>query len=161
MKAFAPGDLISMKANYGSTPQTKIPNGAIKKIETIKEDGTIHLVGGRSLDRNFRHFVHGYAATSFSSQGKDRTFVIVSADGKALNSLSQNQAYVSFSRGIEGISVYTDDLKKFKQAILRSSHRTLAVEKLAEGILKAKLGLLLGRAEKNDSSRPGLCKETF
>ncbi len=137
---FAPGDLILMKANYSSSPQNRIPNGGIRKIERIDPDGTIHLERNQKLDPQFRHFTHGYAVTSQASQGKDATHVIVSIDLKTKGALSKNQFYVSSSRGRKSISLYAENKEALIPAISRSSARKLALEKLVrEGILKDKL----------------------
>ena len=127
-KAFSEGDLILLKANYTSSTKNKLPNGTIRKIERIESDGTLHLEMGVKLDSKFRHFLHGYATTSQGSQGKTKDHVIISADSAAAGALSKNQLYVSVSRGTRGVTLFTEDLKKFKQAVEKSSDRTLVTE---------------------------------
>ena len=139
-KSFAVGDLILMKANYASSPKNKISNGTIKKIEKIDQDKTLHLEGGGTLDSKFRHFVHGYAITSQGSQGKTCDHVILSTDSAAGKALSKNQFYVSTSRGKRGVTLFTDNISQLKEAVQKSSKRSLVTERLTlEGIFKAKL----------------------
>lgn len=142
-KGFAVGDKILMKANYATSPTNRIPNGAIRTIEAIEQDGTIRLNGEKYLDRSFRHFTHGYAITSQASQGKDAEHVIISADSKSKLALSKNQFYVSASRGKRSISLYTDEKSLFKEAVEKSSARELVLERIVQrGILKEKLRAL-------------------
>ena len=135
-RPFSKGDLILLKANYATSPENRLSNGSIQKIESVNHDGTLHLQGGKTLGKDFRMFTHGYATTSPGSQGKDADFVIVSSNSKAINSLSKNQLYVSVSRGKKGLSVYTDSLARFSSEVEKSAARKLVSEKLLESVLK-------------------------
>ena len=134
---FAVGDLILLKANFQDTKKNKISNGSIRKITEITKSGYIHLEDKTVLPPNFRNFTHGYATTSFGSQSKDADHVIISANSKYARTLSQNQMYVSSSRGKTGLSIYTDSLKKFKESVQVTSSRKLVLDALMkESVLK-------------------------
>ena len=129
-KKFSEGEKILIKANYATGPTNRLPNGVLVQIEKFNDDGSIGLTNGKVLGKEFKHFTHGYAITSQSSQGKTADKVIVSASSKSGMALSRNQFYVSCSRGRAAISVYTDDKEKLKEAVIRSSSRKLVLEEL-------------------------------
>jgi hypothetical protein len=68
-------------------------------------DGRIALMDGRTLEKNFRQFVRGYAITSYASQG-----------------------YVTISRGKKGIQIFTTDKAELRENIARSGDRPLAID---------------------------------
>ena len=87
---------------------------------------------GRSkllLDKNYRNFTHGYYTTSPASQGKSVEKVLIMQSSSSGKATSQEQFYVSASRGKFGISIYTDD-KRFSLAFKfrHSTTRTTASE---------------------------------
>jgi len=137
-KSFSQGDRILMKANYATGPENKLPNGAVVEIAKIENNGRIILKNGKTLEKDFRHFTHGYALTSQASQGKTADRVIVSAGSRSGLALSKNQFYVSCSRGKEGISVYTEDKSRLREAVIRSSSRKLVLEELVRDRIVAK-----------------------
>jgi len=159
---FAPGDKVLLKANYTSSRHNRLPNGAIQEIEQISEDGRIHFKGGRILEKDFRHFTHGYAVTSQASQGKTADHVIVSCDSTSRMALSKNQLYVSCSRGRESVTVYTDNKERLRDAVERSSARKLVLERIVrEGILRKKVMMLGVTIERSIEMARDLIDRTF
>ena len=82
----------------------------------------LKLDGGRSVDvdsRRFPHLDHGYALTSYSSQGQTAERVLIHVDtelgAKAL--LNNRMAYVSVSRGEWDAQIFTNDREKLSQAL--------------------------------------------
>ena len=129
-KEFSQGDKILIKANYATSRENKLLNGSVVQIAKILDDGSIKLTNGKTIEKDFRHFTHGYALTSQASQGKTADRVILSASSKSGMALSKNQFYVSCSRGKNNISVYTEDKDRLKEAVVRSSSRKLVIEEL-------------------------------
>jgi len=106
--ALAAGDRLQLKANGRSVENRKLVNGELVTVKTVHSDGRIALVDGRVLDKNFRQFVRGYAITSYASQGKSVDHVLFS-DSLAKAATSQQQWYVTISRGKKGIHIFTSD----------------------------------------------------
>ena len=129
-RRFSEGDKILIKANYATSKDNRLPNGVLTEIKEFNPDGSISLTNGKTLGKEFKHFTHGYAVTSQGSQGKTTEKVIVSAHSSSGLALSKNQFYVSCSRGRSEISIWTNDKKKLKEGVMRSSSRRLVLEEL-------------------------------
>lgn len=76
----------------------------------------------RSVDFNPQrhpHLDHGYAVTSYSSQGQtaDRVLVHVDTELGAKDLLNSRMAYVSISRGQWDAQIFTDSREKLPQAL--------------------------------------------
>jgi ATP-dependent exoDNAse (exonuclease V) alpha subunit len=65
------------------------------------------------------HLDHGYAVTSYSSQGQtaDRVLVHVDTELAAKDLLNSRMAYVSISRGQWDAQIFTNDREKLPQAL--------------------------------------------
>jgi hypothetical protein len=73
------------------------------------------------------HLDHGYAVTSYSSQGQtaDRVLIHVDTELAAKDLLNSRMAYVSVSRGQWDAQIFTNDRQKLPQALGHDvSHRT-------------------------------------
>ena len=82
----------------------------------------LKLDNGRSIDYqplSHSHIDHGYAVTSYSSQGQtaDRVLVHVDTDLAAKDLLNRRMAYVSVSRGQWDAQIFTNDREKLPQAL--------------------------------------------
>lgn len=121
------GDRLQLKTNGVSTDGRKLANGEVVTIARIKSNGAIRLADGRVLPPHYRHFVRGYAVTSYGSQGKtvDHVLFSDSAVRAATNAL---QWYVTISRGRKSIKIFTPDKKELRHAISRSGERDLALD---------------------------------
>jgi ATP-dependent exoDNAse (exonuclease V) alpha subunit len=64
------------------------------------------------------HLDHGYAVTSYSSQGQTAERVLVNVDTElaAKDLLNSRMAYVSISRGQFDAQIFTDSLEKLPKA---------------------------------------------
>src|ERR1019366_484600 len=102
-------------------------NGELVEVKAI-EGGVLVLIDGRVIPENYRTFTHGYAVTSHAAQGKTVDQVMVVASARALSAVSQEQFYVSISRGRERCQVFTDDAELLRSHVTRSSARLAAVE---------------------------------
>ena len=120
-KAFSVGDRIQFTA---PNHELKIANRELGTVEKIAPDGAMRLTldSGRSLDyepQRHPHLDHGYALTSYSSQGQtaERVLVHVDTELAARDLLNSRMAYVSVSRGQWDAQIFTNDRQKLPQAL--------------------------------------------
>ncbi|MCG3147699.1 MAG: Multifunctional conjugation protein TraI [Verrucomicrobiae bacterium] len=123
----ATGDRLQLKANATATDGRRVANGELVTVEQVLLDGRIRLRDGRTLARNYRQFVRGFAITSYASQGKTVDYVLFS-DSTIKPATNRQQWYVTISRGRRGIKIFTSDKAQLHENILRSGDRELAVD---------------------------------
>jgi ATP-dependent exoDNAse (exonuclease V) alpha subunit len=128
---FAVGDRIQFTA---SDRQLGVANRELATITAFGRDGTItaQMDKGRMLTfdpgKN-RHFEHGYAVTSHSSQGLTADRVLVNVDQTAHPDLVNSRfAYVSISRGALDARLYTDDVKAMATSLATDSPKSSALD---------------------------------
>ena len=108
---FAVGDRIQFTA---SNRDLGIANRDLGTLEQIDPDGqlSVRMDNGKTVlfDPNeMRHFDHGYAMTSYSSQGLTADRVLVNIDTQLHAELINDRlAYVSISRAAQDAQLYTD-----------------------------------------------------
>jgi conjugative relaxase-like TrwC/TraI family protein len=119
-KAFSVGDRIQFTA---PNHELKIANRELGTVENFAPDGAMRLKldSGRSMDYEPRchpHLDHGYAVTSYSSQGQtaERVLIHVDTELAAKDLLNSRMAYVSVSRGRDA-QIFTNDREKLPQAL--------------------------------------------
>ena len=139
-KEFSKGDKLLIRANYASSKKNKVLNGEVVELDRLEKDGSIQLKDGRTLGAEFRHFSHGYALTSQSSQGKTCDRVLISMNSGSGNALSKNHFYVSATRGKQSVAFFTDSKTELKELIQTTSARTLVAEELVKNRILKKLG---------------------
>jgi ATP-dependent exoDNAse (exonuclease V) alpha subunit len=128
--AFSIGDRIQFTA---PNQELKVANRELGKVEHITQDGTMRLKldSGRSVDfapQHFPHLDHGYAVTSYSSQGQTAERVLIHVDTElgAKDLLNHRMAYVSVSRGQWDAQIFTNDREKLAQALSHDvSHQSV------------------------------------
>lgn len=123
----ADGDRLHLKANRKLASGERVTNGELVTVKSVRSDGGIQLTDGRILDKSFREFLHGYAVTSYGSQGKTVDYVLFS-DSTVKPATNAQQWYVTISRGRRGISIFTPDKQQLRENVTRSGHRPLAME---------------------------------
>ena len=116
-KDFALGEKIIFLRN---DKQLGIMNGQAAIVTNIQDKiMNVKLDNGKELsidvDRRYNYITHGYALTTYKSQGQTAKNVIYHADTKA--SMNYNQAYVGMSRGKHDISIFTDDKTKLSKSM--------------------------------------------
>jgi conjugative relaxase-like TrwC/TraI family protein len=124
---------VTEKNNY------KFTNGELVTVKEIR-DGNLLLEDGRTITEDIKSFDYGYVSTSYSSQGKTCDHVIVAMTNAGGRALSQEQFYVSTSRGRDGIDIFIEDKEYIKARIEELGDRPFnfevadkeAVEKLKE-----------------------------
>jgi conjugative relaxase-like TrwC/TraI family protein len=125
--ALSSGDKLQLKANGRAGGKGKLANGELVTVKMVHADGRIALADGRTLDKNFRQFVRGYAITSYASQGKSINYVLFS-DSAVKAATNNQQWYVTISRGKKGIHIFTTDKEQLRENITRGGERPLAVD---------------------------------
>jgi conjugative relaxase-like TrwC/TraI family protein len=123
----AAGDRLQLKANATTTHGRRLTNGELVTVEKVLADGRIRLRDGRTLSKDYRQFVHGFAISSYASQGKTVDHVLFS-DSAIKAATNQQQWYVTISRGRKGVTIFTSDKAQLAENIQRSGDRPLALD---------------------------------
>ena len=120
-KKFSVGDRIQFTAPDNDL---KIANRDLGTVESIGRNGMMRLRMDDERKVEFSpqhhpHVDHGYAVTSYSSQGQTAERVLVNVDTElaAKDLLNSRMAYVSISRGQWDAQIFTDSLEKLPKAL--------------------------------------------
>ena len=110
-REFALGDRLSFTA---ASKELGVANRDLGTVQRIDEDQlTLKMDNGQSVSfdiNQMRHFDHGYAVTSHSSQGLTTERVMVNLDSNIhADLINQRFAYVSVSRGSNDAHIFTDN----------------------------------------------------
>jgi ATP-dependent exoDNAse (exonuclease V) alpha subunit len=113
-REFAIGDRIQFTAPNSDLKVANRDLGTIQKIDkdgkiSVRVDGPKHRIV-RFDATEMRHFDHGYAVTSHSSQGLTSERVLVNMDTEVHPELINSRfAYVSVSRASHEAQIFTND----------------------------------------------------
>jgi ATP-dependent exoDNAse (exonuclease V) alpha subunit len=130
-REFSSGDRIQFTAPDKSLG---VANRDLAVIETIHSDGRVsaRLDNNRKIEfdpSEHRHFDHGYAVTSHSSQGLTAERVLVHADTSVHPDLLNSRfGYVSLSRASHEATLFTDDMTKLGPQLGADVSKTSALE---------------------------------
>jgi conjugative relaxase-like TrwC/TraI family protein len=130
-REFSVGDRIQFTAPDKSLG---VANRDLADIEAIHPDGRLsaRLDNGRRIEfkpSDHRHFDHGYAVTSHSSQGLTAERVLVHADTSVHPDLLNSRfGYVAISRASHEATLFTDDMTKLNPQLGADVSKTSAVE---------------------------------
>ena len=130
-REFSVGDRIQFTAPDKSLG---VANRDLAAIESVTPNGRIfaHLDNNRKIDfdsREHRHFDHGYAVTSHSSQGLTAERVLVNADTAVHPDLLNSRfSYVSISRASHEVTIFTNDSAELGQRLGTEVTKTAALE---------------------------------
>jgi conjugative relaxase-like TrwC/TraI family protein len=120
-RAFSVGDRLQFTA---PNQDIKVANRDLGTVEAIAPNGAMRLKldDGRELKldpQNHPHLDHGYAVTSYSSQGltADRVLINVDTELSAKDLLNNRMAYVSVSRGQWDAQIFTNDRELLPKAL--------------------------------------------
>jgi ATP-dependent exoDNAse (exonuclease V) alpha subunit len=136
-RAFAAGDRVQIRAPNRAK---RIANGELGTITRI-EGERLHLtLDDRreiSLDlRQFRHFDHGYAVTSYTSQGLTFDRVLVNVDTRQSAQLVNDRlAYVAISRARHDAQIYTDSTQNLRDVLNRGTNKESAIDATRDSLL--------------------------
>ena len=128
---FSVGDRIQF-----TTPDKSlgVANRDLAVIESITPEGRIsaRLDDSRHIEfdaAQHRHFDHGYAVTSHSSQGLTAERVLVNADTAVHPDLLNSRfGYVSISRASHQATLYTDDVARLGSQLASEVSKSSAIE---------------------------------
>jgi len=130
-REFSVGDRIQFTAPDESLG---VANRDLATIESIRPDGHLaaRLDDNRQIEFNVgehRHFDHGYAVTSHSSQGLTAERVLVHADTSVHPDLLNSRfAYVSISRASHEATLFTNEMAKLGPHLGADVSKTSALE---------------------------------
>ena len=130
-REFAIGDRIQFTA---PDKRLQVANRDLATIEAISPHGeiSVRLDGGRTVvfsNRDNRHFDHGYAVTSHSSQGLTADRVLVNVDTSVHPDLINSRfAYVSVSRASLDARIYTNNASSLGKHLSHDVSKSAAIE---------------------------------
>ena len=130
-REFSVGDRIQFTAPDRSLG---VANRDLAAIESVAPDGRIsaRLDNNRLVEFNaqeHRHFDHGYAITSHSSQGLTAERVLINADTNVHPDLLNSRfGYVSISRASHEATLFTNDMAKLSPQLSADASKTSALE---------------------------------
>jgi ATP-dependent exoDNAse (exonuclease V) alpha subunit len=130
-REFAVGDRIQFTA---PDKTLGVSNRDLALIESIAPDGkiSVRLDNNRQTEFNaaeHRHFDHGYAVTSHSSQGLTAERVLIHADTSVHPDLLNSRfGYVSISRASHEATLFTNDMTKLSPQLSADVSKTSALE---------------------------------
>lgn len=143
---FSIGDKIQFTA-----PQRdmQVANRDLGIIQHIGDDSKISVRMDGAKDRivrfdanQMRHFDHGYAVTSHSSQGLTSERVLVNMDTTVHPELISNRfAYVSVSRASYDAQIFTNDATSLAESLSRDVSKASAIDFSANRLPVASVGL--------------------
>jgi conjugative relaxase-like TrwC/TraI family protein len=133
-RQFAVGDRIQFRAPFR---EANIKNTELGTITNITQGMfTVSLSADRFITfspERFPHLDHGYAVTSYSSQGKTMDRVLVNAETTEPDLLvNQRMAYVAVSRARLDARIYTDSAADLGSVLARRRDKTMALEALKQ-----------------------------
>ena len=130
-REFAIGDRVQLTAPNRNRQLANRDLGTLKSFDT---DGRITLRMDNGKDVTFdpkemRHFDHGYAVTSHSSQGLTSGRVLVNMDTDVHPELINGRfAYVSVSRASHDARVFTNDATNLVKSLSKDVSKTSALD---------------------------------
>jgi ATP-dependent exoDNAse (exonuclease V) alpha subunit len=132
-REFALGDRIQLTAPNRALA---VANRDLSTLQQFGDDGTITIrmdgSKGRTVTfnpREMRHFDHGYAVTSHSSQGLTAERVLVNMDTDVHPELISGRfAYVSVSRASHDAQIYTNNAAKLSESLGHEVNKTSAID---------------------------------
>jgi ATP-dependent exoDNAse (exonuclease V) alpha subunit len=125
-----------------------VANRDLAAVESITPDGRIsaRLDNNRKVEFNaddHRHFDHGYAVTSHSSQGLTAERVLVNADTAVHPDLLNSRfGYVSISRASQEATLFTDDVAKLSPQLSANVSKTSALEVSQAPTIAQSIGII-------------------
>jgi conjugative relaxase-like TrwC/TraI family protein len=132
-REFAVGDRIQFTA---PNKELRIANRDLGTVQKIEEAGwmSVRMDGERERTVSFdptvmRHFDHGYAVTTHSSQGLTAERVLVHIDTETHPQLINTRfAYVSISRASHEAHIYTNDSRSLAKRLSRDVTKSAAID---------------------------------
>jgi conjugative relaxase-like TrwC/TraI family protein len=130
-REFAIGDRVQLTA---PNRDLQVANRDLGTLTSFDPNGqiTLHMDSGRDITFDpgtMRHFDHGYAVTSHSSQGLTSQRVLVNMDTDVHPELINGRfAYVSVSRASHDAQVFTNDATGLAESLSKDVSKTSALD---------------------------------
>ena len=136
-RTFAVGDRVQFTAPFRTAKIANREMGTITAM-TDRQDMRVRTDTGKTVKfsvdptahgpRAHRHVDHGYAVTSYSSQGltADRVLLYIDSEQAGERLVNQRLAYVALSRGRHDAQIYTDDRDRLSTALSRDVSKSSA-----------------------------------
>jgi conjugative relaxase-like TrwC/TraI family protein len=127
-RTFGVGDRVQFTAPFRTAKIANREMGTITAM-TDRQDMRVRTDTGKTVKfsvdptvegpRAHRHVDHGYAVTSYSSQGltADRVLLYIDSEQAGERLVNQRLAYVALSRGRHDAQIYTDDRDRLSTAL--------------------------------------------
>lgn len=131
-RQFAEGDRLQFTSNIRELGVANRQLGTVEKL--LPNELRVRLDGEEPRSVSFRpeqmrHFDHGYAVTSHSSQGLTADRVLINVEASAHRDLiNQRFAYVAVSRAANDVKLYTDNGSRLTKDLSRDVSKTSAIE---------------------------------
>ena len=145
-REFAVGDRLQFTA---PNRELGVANRDLGTVQKIDEHGamTVRMDGGKDRTVTFdpaemRHFDHGYAVTSHSSQGLTSERVLVNMDTNVHPELINTRfAYVSVSRASQDAQIFTNNLAQLAPQLSADISKTSALKIAQSAVLGPEIAL--------------------
>jgi conjugative relaxase-like TrwC/TraI family protein len=145
-REFAVGDRLQFTA---PNRELGVANRDLATVQKIDETGamTVSMDGGKDRAVTFdpaemRHFDHGYAVTSHSSQGLTSERVLVNMDTNVHPELINTRfAYVSVSRASQDAQIFTNNLAQLVPQLSTDISKTSAIKVVQSAALASEIAL--------------------
>jgi conjugative relaxase-like TrwC/TraI family protein len=145
-REFAVGDRLQFTA---PNRELGVANRDLGTVQKIGEHGemTVRMDGGKDKEVTFdpaemRHFDHGYAVTSHSSQGLTSERVLVNMDTNVHPELINTRfAYVSVSRASHDAQIFTNNLAQLAPQLSTDISKTSALKIGQSALLAPEIAL--------------------
>jgi conjugative relaxase-like TrwC/TraI family protein len=130
-REFAVGDRVQLTA---PNRDLQVANRDLGTLKNFDSEGriTLRMDSGKDVSfdpKEMRHFDHGYAVTSHSSQGLTSRRVLVNMDTEVHPELINGRfAYVSVSRASHDAQVFTNDASTLAETLSRDISKTSALD---------------------------------
>jgi len=130
-RGFSIGDRVQLTA---PNRDLQVANRDLGTLKSFDQNGriTLRMDSGRDVSfetSEMRHFDHGYAVTSHSSQGLTSQRVLVNMDTEVHPELINARfAYVSVSRASQDAQIFTNDATNLAESLSRNVSKTSALD---------------------------------
>lgn len=114
-------------------PKRDLANGSVGGVRRFTRDRDIQLENNLVVPENFGHIAHAYASTSMLSQSMKADRVIAVLTKACGPSVNPRQLYVTVSRAVKGVTIYTEDARALRDAVTKSDEWATAMDVVRDG----------------------------
>jgi conjugative relaxase-like TrwC/TraI family protein len=140
-RAFSQGERVQFRLPHRELGVANGQFADIVALDSTSGDATLRLGPQWELKLNlksFPHLEHGYAVTSYASQGATVDRVLINIDTTRSRELvNRQQFYVSLSRARHDALIFTDSRQSLPRAISRTAGKAIALDAVDSVKLRA------------------------